>query len=201
MLENIIFDLGAVVLEWKPAAIAERFTADVQLQEKLVSGVFTHQDWLDMDRGVLSEDDVVDRVVERLQLPVVSVRELFTITRESLQVIPETERLIEEAYNAGLNLYCLSNMSVENYAYLQPRFDFFERFQGIVISGHEHLIKPDPNIFTLILERYSLNPASTLFIDDSAQNVAAAENRGIEAVQFFGTPACYERISTRIQTI
>jgi 2-haloacid dehalogenase len=98
--------------------------------------------------------------------------------------IAPTVEILEELRRAGVRLYALSNWSAETFPVARPRYPFLETFDGIVISGEEKLAKPDPRIFRQLLDRYDLDPAATVFIDDSEANVAAAAAQGIIALRF-----------------
>ena len=198
-MKNFIFDLGAVLLHWHPQTIARNFTPDPALQARLLREVFNHSDWTDMDRGTLSEEDLIARAGRRLALPRERLEALLSQIRESLLPIEATEALLYRAGAAGKQLYCLSNMSVETYNYIKARLAFFTRFQGIVISAQEKMAKPDPAIFSLLLERFALLAGETVFIDDSPANVAAARGLGIHAIHFDGSDACYERIGALLR--
>jgi 2-haloacid dehalogenase len=84
----------------------------------------------------------------------------------------------------GVPVYALSNWSAETFPLARPRYPFLEWFDGILISGEAKLAKPDPRIFAHLLEKFGLEPAATVFIDDSATNVRAAEGAGLIAIRF-----------------
>ncbi|MBI3513537.1 MAG: HAD-IA family hydrolase, partial [Proteobacteria bacterium] len=86
----------------------------------------------------------------------------------------------------GVPLYALSNWSAETYPVAERRFDFLGRFRGVLISGRERVIKPDPRVFQLLLERFGIAAADAVYVDDSPRNVAAAAALGIHAVHFTG---------------
>lgn len=90
-------------------------------------------------------------------------------------------------------MYCLSNMSRETYEHIE-RHDFFRMFNGILISGVERCMKPDKEIFSLLIERFELIPGKTLFIDDSIDNIEAAKRHGIKGFHFRGQNSCYAGI-------
>jgi 2-haloacid dehalogenase/putative hydrolase of the HAD superfamily len=98
--------------------------------------------------------------------------------------IPETEAAIEALHAAGVPQYGLSNISAETLDSTLAMSPAFQRLAGVVASGREGLIKPDPAIFALTCERFALDPAEILFVDDSARNVAAAEALGWAAHHF-----------------
>ncbi|HEV3504119.1 MAG TPA: HAD family phosphatase, partial [Actinomycetes bacterium] len=98
--------------------------------------------------------------------------------------IPGTVELLAELRAAGVPLYALTNWSAETFGIARERYEFLEWFDGVLVSGEERLIKPDPAIFELMVDRFGLDPGSTLYVDDSAANVAAAERLGFDAVRF-----------------
>ena len=83
-----------------------------------------------------------------------------------------------------LKLFALTNWSAETFPYALKTFPFLQKFQGIVVSGDEKLIKPDPAFFQILLDRYSLEAKQCVFIDDVERNVAAAEKLGFHALLF-----------------
>jgi 2-haloacid dehalogenase len=89
-------------------------------------------------------------------------------------------------------VYALTNWSAETFGVARERFEFLEWFDGVLVSGEERMIKPDPAIFRLLLDRFGLDPEATFYVDDSEQNVAAADRLGFDAVRFT-TPAQLRR--------
>src|SRR6266550_4723724 len=89
-----------------------------------------------------------------------------------------------EEMAAGLRCLALSNMEPTTFATRRTRFAFMDWFDGFVISGIEGVAKPDPRIFQILLRRYRLEPAATVFIDDSPGNVEAARGLGMIAVRY-----------------
>ncbi len=96
----------------------------------------------------------------------------------------ETVAVLEELRNCDVRLLALTNWSDETFHIAEKLFPFIEYFEGIIVSGRERLMKPDPAIFQLLIDRYRLNPHSTVFIDDSMRNVEAAGRLGINALHF-----------------
>jgi 2-haloacid dehalogenase len=98
--------------------------------------------------------------------------------------IPDGVRLLRRVIDSGLPCYALTNMEAETYPLRRTRYDFLGWFEGTVVSGLEGIAKPDREIYELLLERFSLDPASTLFVDDSPVNVAGAARAGMDAVLY-----------------
>lgn len=197
-MKNIIFDLGAVMFNWNPKAIAANFTNDVDLQERIQSQLYYHQDWIDFDNAIITEVGATKRASERLEISLSDSEKLFKQTKESLTLITKTFDVLKDVKDKELNAYCLSNISPELFQYVAARHDLFKLFDGIVTSGEENTGKPNKRIFEILLDRYQLNPLECLFIDDSAANTATAQNLGITTITFKGLASCYDEIYSYI---
>ena len=98
--------------------------------------------------------------------------------------IEETVAILRELKRAGVPLYAVTNWSAETFPSAQKRFDFLAEFDGIVVSGEEGVIKPDPRIFRILLDRYDIPADAAVFIDDNPANADAATNLGIHGIHF-----------------
>lgn len=197
-MKNIIFDLGAVMFDWSPKAISENFTNDRDLQQRIQSQLYYHQDWIDFDNAIFTEAEVTKRASERLEITLLDSENLFKQTKESLVLITKTFEVLKKVKAKGLNAYCLSNISPELFQYVVERNDLFGLFDGIVTSGEEHTGKPGERIFEILLARYQLKPDECLFIDDSIANTDMAQSLGITSITFKGLNTCYDKIYTYI---
>lgn len=197
-IKNVIFDLGAVMFEWNPKKITENFTNDVELQKRIQSQLYYHQDWIDFDCALISEKEATKRASERLEIPISDSEELFKQTKESLTLISKTLDVLKDVKNKDLKAYCLSNISPELFNHVSERHDLFTLFDGIVTSGKESVGKPNKQIFDILLSRYDLEAKECLFIDDSIANTTTAAELGIEIITFKGTGDCYNEIYTYI---
>jgi putative hydrolase of the HAD superfamily len=188
----VIFDLGGVVLDWRPRDLLRRFYADHgdALRETVWRAVFEHPDWLDLDRGVLSHGQAIPRFAARAARPEAEMAALLLAVRDSLRPLPETVALLRRLESAGVPLYCLSNMHAEIADWLLRTYDFWPLFRGIVFSAHELRIKPDPEIFRCLLDRHGLQAVTTAFVDDHPANVAAARQLGLHAIAFADAAQC-----------
>lgn len=98
--------------------------------------------------------------------------------------IDGTVEILRELRDDGVPLYALTNWSDEKFPIAQERFDFLDWFDGIVVSGTEEITKPDPRIYQILFERYDVDPAAAVFIDDSPANVAAATALGVTGLHY-----------------
>jgi 2-haloacid dehalogenase len=97
--------------------------------------------------------------------------------------------LLGELRDRGVALFALTNWSAEKFTIGRARFSFFGWFEGIVVSGEERVKKPDLQIFELAIRRFGLDPAATVFVDDSLPNVVTAARLRFRAHHFTGAPA------------
>jgi HAD superfamily hydrolase (TIGR01509 family) len=184
VLRNVIFDVGGVLVDWNPQRILEGFYADPGTRKLLADALFLHPDWRALDRGELSEADLVVSVSERAGRPVAELEALLDAIRASLLPKPATIALLRSLHRQRVPLYCLSNMPVSIYAYLRVRHDFWDLFRGIVISGEVGMLKPEPEIYEYLLARFALQAEDTIFIDDMPQNIEGARASGLRGLRF-----------------
>jgi 2-haloacid dehalogenase len=99
--------------------------------------------------------------------------------------IDGTVEILRQLHQSGTRLYALTNWSAETFPIARRRFGFLALFDGIVVSGEERLVKPDPRIYHRLVDRYGVDPKRAVFIDDSAPNaLAAAHYFGMHAHVF-----------------
>ena len=183
-MKNVIFDVGGVLLDWNPGRLLEGYYADPGERAAMKAAIFLHADWLELDRGVLSESALLDRIGERARRPVPELANLFEVIRDSLQPKQDSVALLAELAARGVPLYCLSNMPAGIFSTLRARFEFWTHFDGIVVSGLVKLVKPEAAIFEHLLNRYGLAAEESVFIDDLPANVEAAKSLGFHGILF-----------------
>ena len=178
-MKNVVFDLGRVVFAQDPA----KSTAEFKQFFSYVSLTPMPQFWTDYDMGVLSFDQVAEELAAYRGVEPEFAREMITIAIGKQETIRPTEKLIDELKAAGYKLYVLSNMSREFIDFLRKQ-KVYENFDGDVVSCEVGIVKPMPEIYDLLLERFDLDPVETIFIDDRKENVDAAAAKGIATFHF-----------------
>jgi putative hydrolase of the HAD superfamily len=190
MIRNVVFDLGGVLITWRPQEIIDAFYTNAALRAALREHVFDHADWFEMDRGTLDELALVPRFAGRMGRSESEMAALLDRVRDSLLPMPASIELATRLRARGLKLYALSNISPRMFGHLESRYDFFELFEGIVTSGAINLMKPDPQIYQHLVQRFAIAAAETVFIDDMPRNVESARRLGIAAIQFENVEQC-----------
>jgi 2-haloacid dehalogenase len=190
-IRYIAFDLGRVIVEWNPDYLFSQLIADEARLAYLRAHVVT-LDWIEeVDRGKPLTQAVAERIIAYPEF----AQELTEYGHRWLETLPHlisgTVMLKKRLEDKGYPIYALSNFGRDTYAQASKIYPELGAFSGAVISGHEGYIKPEPEIYKILLERYALSAESLLFIDDRADNVATAHELGIQAVQFT-TPEALE---------
>jgi len=187
---NVVFDLGGVVVAWNPDDIVARAFSDPNDRALVKREIFGHPDWLALDRGSASVDDVIVRAARRTGLPELVVRSFIESVPSSLIADREVVDLIRRVKSAGSSLYCLSNMPTSSMEHLERTYEFWHLFTGMVVSSRVGVCKPEPEIYAHLLETHDLRASDTVFIDDTVANLDAAERFGIRTIHFTGVRQC-----------
>lgn len=193
-IQNIIFDLGGVLIEWDPAQVLSSFYPDPEDQFALMQGIFDHPDWAEKDRGVYSADEEIKRFARRTGFAEKDIAALLVAVRDSLTLKADTLSLLYELREEGYPLYCLSNMPMDHASFLENKYDFWDVFSGIVFSGQVKMIKPELEIYQFLLREYQLEPETCVFIDDSPKNIEVARSLGIKGIVFSDVQSCRQQL-------
>lgn len=178
-MKNIVFDLGGVLFARDKHKCSPEFIDFFRFIRTDPMPDF----WVEYDRGTLTLDQVVDALCALHGCTPEVARAYVREAIDRQEPVRATERLVGELKRAGYRLYVLSNMSREFIDFLR-RADVYALFDGEVVSCEEGTVKPEPRIYRILLDRYGLDPAQTLFIDDRAANIAAAREAGIDGFLF-----------------
>ena len=171
------------------------FFDDRESQDVVRQEIFEHTDWLELDRGTMSLEIAIERGATRTGLPVGDIERLLTAVPEYLTPIDQTIELIRRIHGTSNKLFVLSNMHLASAAHLEQSHDIWTLFDGIVFSSRINMIKPEIGIYRYLLDRYQLEPADTVFIDDIPANLEAASSLGIKTIRFFNATQCEHELS------
>ena len=200
MLQNLIFDMGNVLIRYDPIFFIERAGIDDPAdRELLLKEIFRSGDWPLLDLGELTEAELAERVYlrlpERLHDP---AHYLIFNWEKPLVPIAGMAELIGECKRAGLGIYLLSNAGYRQSEYWR-QIPGSEYFDGALVSAYTGFVKPMPEIYDCLLQRFDLRAEECLFVDDMPDNVAAAQRAGMEGFRFEGdVPALRSAIAARL---
>lgn len=183
VLKNIIFDFGGVLVDWNPRYLYKSIFNDDAKMEYFLTNI-CHDAWnVEQDRGrSLAEGTQI--LLEKYPEYSTQIKMYYEQWEVMLHSdIPQTVDILHQL-KPHYRLFGLTNWSAETFPIAYQRYSFFKEFEGIVVSGVEKLIKPDPKIFRLILERYHLKAEESLFIDDNINNINQANSMGFHTIHF-----------------
>lgn len=184
-IKNIIFDLGGVLIDWNPNYMYKKLIPDDNQRNWFLNNICT-SDWNEeQDGGRLIKDAnqlLIDQYPDQKDL----IEAFYARWEEMLNgPIVETVEIFRQLKTVNnYKLYALTNWSAETFPRALELYDFLHWFDGRLVSGEENTRKPFKEIYELILSRFNLNPAETLFIDDNLRNIDAAQTVGINTIHF-----------------
>jgi putative hydrolase of the HAD superfamily len=200
MIKNIIFDLGNVLVSFKPAEYLED-KEEGRTRDLILTDIFGSHEWLLLDNGDISTGEAIERISMRSSLKKDKIAEIFNRRIEILQPIGSNIKVLPELKKEGFRLYYLSNFPLDLWKQVKnaedDRYSFFEYFDGGLISAEARISKPDHRFYRLLLKEYSLNPAECLFIDDLEPNVRSAEETGISGFYTRGATDIFDEVKRR----
>ena len=187
MIRNIVFDMGNVLIHWRPALFVERMAIPEEDRPELLREVFGSVEWIQMDRGTLSFEEglgaICRRLPERLRGP---ARELtLDWWRHWLLPVEGMAELVRELKALGYGVYLLSNAKEDLPRYFD-RIPGSECFDGRIVSADWKLLKPQPEIYRTLLREYDLQAEECFFIDDLNINIEGAWFVGMDGAIFDG---------------
>ncbi|WP_370898136.1 HAD family hydrolase [Chryseobacterium gossypii] len=182
-IKNIIFDFGGVLMDWNPRYFFKDYFNDDERMEYFLTHIAQTEWNEEQDRGrSLSEGTEIQvRKFPEWEKEIRAYYDNWTVMLKS--DIPHNVEVLRKLGNTSYELFGLTNWSEETFPYALENYDFFQLFNGkIVVSGTEKLIKPDPRIWQVLLERYDLRAQESVFIDDNYRNIEMARSLGFNTV-------------------
>lgn len=196
MLKNVVFDIGNVLIEYKPQEFLRmRYGEDPSVGD-LYKSVFCGPEWVELDRGTVLLSEAAGSISRKSTLPYDKVLDALCNWVAYAKEMTETTTLIPALIEKGLRIYYLSNFHSAASRYVFEKFAFFRGFDGGVFSCDCKLLKPDSAIYEKLAGQYGLIPDETLFIDDTPQNARAAEALGWNALVFSGAGELAKKLNT-----
>jgi len=194
MIRNIVFDLGNVLISFRPAEYLEKNKYPPGIREVILTDVFRSPEWLMLDNGDLTSEEAIDLISQKSSLKREEIAFIFKKRTDIMFPLEKNVRLLSELKKHGFVLYYLSNFPSDIFDEVKNRYSFFRYFEGGIISADVKLSKPDVRIFKLLFEKFGINPEESLYIDDIEYNARAAEFSGMKALTTFGSDDISEKV-------
>lgn len=183
-ISNVVFDLGGVLIDWNPRYLFRKVFTNQEEMEWFLANICTYEWNMQQDAGKLFS--VATRELQE-KFPEYSDKIALYYGRWEEMLggeIKGTVEIFRRLKSAGMPLYALTNWSHEAFPVAYNRYGFMKEFDGLVVSGYEKLLKPDHAIYRVLMKRYNINPADSVYIDDNKPNADAAAELGFNAIHF-----------------
>lgn len=187
-MDAVIFDLGNVLLDYSPRRFLGEIGISPEIHDRLAAVLFDDLDtWSNLDRGTLNNAGIIKIAVAKEPMLRKEITKFISKWPDHFNAIPENVASMYRIKETGTKVYVLSNFSEEVFTRERKRNAFLADFDGLIISYEHQIIKPQPEIYNLLIDKFQLSPAKSVFIDDLEANVSGAKNAGLNTIHL---PAC-----------
>lgn len=193
-IKNIVFDVGNVLIEFDWNSYLKSFGFSTETYSAIKRVTFPSVQWRERDRGVLTEEEynqVFYSVAPQYKKELQKVLQKET---QALRVYEYSKKWIQELQGKGYKTYLLSNISRNLCRGFYEQLDIIPQMDGVIFSCEVHALKPELEIYRILLDTYKLKPEECIFFDDLPENVEAANRLGIEGIVFKGYEAAIEQL-------
>ncbi len=186
MIKNIIFDVGNVLVDFRDLSYMEDLGFSEDVIQLFHKKVVQSSLWVELDRGEIDPASVIAEMIKLVPGYEKEAALFFERLEEIVVSFPYARPWLQELRERGYQIYLLSNYPKNLFEEHEKdgRFTFIDVIHGKVVSAYEKVIKPDPAIYTCLLERYGLVAEESVFLDDRLENIEAARALGIQGIHF-----------------
>src|SRR5664280_201750 len=199
MVRNVIFDLGNVLISFRPSAYLEKIKCPADKKQVILSDIFGSSEWRHLDNGDLSTGEAIDHIAGKSSLKREEIALVFNNRTDIMFPLASNVKLLPGLKERGYGLYYLSNFPADIFDEVKRSYPFFKYFDGGIISAIVRYSKPNPEIFRLLLEKYGLNPSECFFIDDHEENILVAESIGMKGFFTSGSTNISDEFLKRLE--
>lgn len=187
MIKNIVFDMGKVLLHYDAGRASGYFVEDEAERKEVETSVFVSPEWIFLDMGVISEEEALLRMQNRLGSP--HAKEMARLCMEHwhehcMWEVQGMRSLIKELKERGFGIYLCSNASLRLLSCYLELIPGIEWFDGVLFSAEVQCIKPQKEMYNHLFERFQLKPEECFFIDDLQLNIDGARACGMDGYCF-----------------
>lgn len=197
-IQNILFDMGGVLIRWDPDLFSRRLGLPETDRKLLVREIYGELEWVKLDAGVLTEAEAIASICRRVPARLHGAVERLVLRWPEPEAVPEgMYELAADLSGAGYGLYLLTNAGPGHSRYWSgfPVSRFFG--DRLFVSSRQRLLKPDPAFFRTALDHFGLDRGTCVYLDDFPLNVLAAQSCGLDAFVFHGASDTREKLRAR----
>ena len=179
---KFLFDLGGVFFDWDPNHYFKDIFDKVDERKYFLSEVCNDEWNLKQDAGRTIEE-AESELIPKFPHYEKQIKMYYKYHRKMLKgIFDESIKVLKKLKKQQYECFVLSNWSAETFIDIPKEFKFMNNFDGLLISGEDKLVKPDPKIYLLAIDRFNLDPQNTVFIDDKLVNINAAKKLGFQTI-------------------
>ena len=184
-IDTVIFDLGAVLIDWNPRHLYRKIFKTEEEITCFLENICTSE-WNDHQDAGRSFEEATNELIAKHPEWELPVRAWYDRWQETISgPVHETVEILKTIKESNqYRLYALTNWSAETFPWALDTFEFLHWFEGIVVSGVEKIRKPHPEFYQILFDRYNVDPKTSLFIDDNIKNIDAGNAVGLTTIHF-----------------
>jgi 2-haloacid dehalogenase len=184
-IDTVVFDLGGVLIDWNPRYLYRKIFKNEDEITWFMTNICTSE-WNDMQDAGRSFADATEELLKKFPEHEVPIKAWYGRFPETISgaIQPTVDVLSKIKQKNAYKLYALTNWSAESFPWAQQNFEFLSWFEGIVVSGAEKTRKPYADFYHILFNRYKMDPARAVFIDDNVKNIKGAHDVGMQAIHF-----------------
>ena len=196
MIKNVIFDVGQVLVAWEPVEAMRALGMDEETVRAVADATVHTSDWDEADRGALSDEELLTGFIRKAPAYEAQIRNFWEHVDRAIYPFPYVGEWMRTLKDKGYRLYILSNYGKWTYEHTAEALSFLSDVDGQVFSFEVHQIKPEPEIYRTLLDKFNLVADECVFLDDRRENIEAAETQGIHTVLFTTYQDALEKLKT-----
>ena len=182
MINAIIFDVGMVLAEFCWKEYLESFGFKKEINERIANATVLTDTWNQFDRSEKSDDELLNDFISYEPSLKKEITMFFEQIGKSIRTYEDSNEWVKSLKKRGYKIYILSNYAEKTYIQSKENLTFLDYVDGALFSFQEKVIKPEPKIYQLLLERYQINPEHAVFLDDVVKNLEEAKRQGLHTI-------------------
>lgn len=201
MIRNIVFDIGNVLAGFAWEDFYRSFGYSEEIFEKLADATVRNPMWNEMDRGAMSDEELLAGFIRNDPSIEAQIREVFENVGGMILRYDYAIPWLRELKGRGYGIYIISNFAHKAHEDCIQALDFLKEADGAILSYQVKLIKPSPEIYRLLCSKFGLKAEECVFIDDMERNVTAAKAEGMEGIVFHSLEQAKRELEGMLQGI
>ena len=186
MIKNVVFDISNVLAPFRFKEYLAEKGFDTEMIKRIIKASAMTPYWTEFEKGKITQEEAMDAFISMDPDIADELHQAYDSCSGIMGKYEYTEGWIDSLKGAGYKLYCITNFTPAGYEQCYDCISFVERFDGGIFSFREGIVKPDPEIYRLLLSRYDLKAEECVFIDDTEENVLSAKKLGFNGIVFTG---------------